>query len=178
MTFNSTVSYRLNDQTCVKLSLVGPGDRDRYLNGFERISTRTNINRFLTFKKGFTEQELRYLLVLDNINHLAIGAVDCNRPDIGIGLARYVRSKTTPDMAEAAIIVIDEYQGKGLGSLLYRELMSMAAENDIRHLLNIVAKDNRGMLALLARFDAHQSAEHDHTYDFMVDLPPGLRKAG
>ena len=178
MTFKNNVSYQLRDQTCVKLSLLGPGDRKQYLNGFERISARTNIDRFLTFKKGFTEQELTYLLAIDNINHLAIGAVDCKKPDIGIGLVRYVRLKKDPRMAEAAIIIIDEYQGKGLGSLLYRELMFMAAENKIQHLVNLVAKDNRGMLALLRKFDARQTAEQEHTYEFTIDLPPGLRKAG
>lgn len=178
MAFHNDVSYRLRDKTCVRLGLVGLGDRNRFLNGFERISTRTNINRFLTFKKGFTEQELTYLLAVDNTNHLAIGAVDCKKPDIGIGLARYVRLKKDPGLAEAAILVIDEYQGKGLGSLLYRELMSMAAENDIQHLINIVGKDNRGMLALLRKFGATQSAEHDNVYEFIIDPPSNLLKAG
>ncbi len=178
MTNTNTASYRLADQLCVKLSLVGPGDRKQFLNGFERISARTNIDRFLTFKKGFTEQELNYLLAIDNINHLAIGAVDCKKPDIGIGLARYIRSKKDPGLAEAAIIVIDEYQGKGLGSLLYRELMAMAVQNKVRHLLNIVGKHNQGMLALLHKFGAHQTTEQEHTYELIIDLPAGMRKAG
>lgn len=113
MTVMDKLTYRLKDHTCVTLSLVGPADRNRFLNGFERISARTNINRFHTFKRRFTEKELEYLLAIDNINHLAIGAIDCNKPDLGIGLARYIRLKNKPEAAEAAIIVIDEYQGKG-----------------------------------------------------------------
>lgn len=176
MTMNNNLSHRLKDQSCVLLSLVGPGDRNRFLNGFKRISARTNINRFHTFKKKFTEQELCYLLVIDNIDHLAIGAIDCKRPDIGIGLARYVRLKNAPDMAEAAIVVIDEYQGKGLGGILYSELMHKAAEHHIYHLLNIVGKDNRVMLGLLKKLGANLIAEHEHSYEFVIDLPTHLHK--
>ena len=171
-------TFRLKDQDCISLGLIGPEDRLRFLNGFERISVRTNINRFHTFKKRFSENELHYLLVIDNINHLAIGAVDCQHPDIGIGLARYVRLSTDPTTAEAAIIVIDEYQGKGLGKLLYSELMCQAALNGIQRLHNIVGKDNRNMLALLKKIGAHKLAEHEQDYELVVDLPAHMRKAG
>lgn len=174
----NNVTYRLRNRNCVRLGLVGPEDRERFLNGFERISVRTNINRFHTFKKRFTEDELRYLLVIDNINHLAVGAIDCKQPDIGIGLARYVRLKKDPRMAEAAIIVIDEYQGKGLGGILYRELMHLAAKNGIRRLHNIVGKDNRGMLGLLKKLGARSVAEHEHDYELIIDLSAHIRKAG
>ena len=166
----SDTTFRLKDQHCVSLGLVGPEDRQRFLNGFERISARTNINRFHTFKKRFTEDELHYLLVIDNVDHLAIGAIDCHKPDIGIGLARYVRSKQNTETAEAAIVVIDEYQGKGLGRTLYSELMLLAKKNGIRFLHNIVGKDNRSMLALLHRFGASMVAEHEQEYELVIDL--------
>lgn len=163
-------TFKLNDQQCVSLGLVGPEDRQRFLNGFKRISARTNINRFHSFKKSFTEEELQYLLVIDNVDHLAIGAIDCQKPDIGIGLARYVRSKQNLDVAEAAIIVIDEYQGKGLGCTLYHELMLLAHKNGIRYLRNVVGKDNRNMLRLLKKLDARKFAEDEHDYEYVVDL--------
>lgn len=167
--YNNT-TFQLNDQHFISLGLVGPEDRQRFLNGFERISSRTNINRFHTFKKRFTEEELHYLLVIDNVDHLAIGAIDCQQPDIGIALARYVRLKQTPDTAEAAIIVIDEYQGKGLGRTLYSELMLLAKRNGIHYLHNLVGKDNKPMLALLNKLGARQIAENDKTYELIVDL--------
>ncbi len=174
----NNMSYRLKDQHCISLGLVGPEDRQRFLNGFERISARTNINRFHTFKKRFSEDELRYLLVIDNVDHLAVGAVDCQRPDIGIGLARYVRLKNDQAMAEAAIIVIDDYQGKGLGGILYKELMRLAEKNNIQRLHNIVGKDNRSMLALLKKLGARKTAEHEQDYEFVLDLEAHLSKLG
>lgn len=162
--------HRLKDQTCVELRLVGPQDRKRYLKGFSRISARTNINRFHTFKTGFTEKELRYLLDIDNVHHLAIGAINCNRNDMGIGIARYISQADNPARAEAAIVVIDEYQGKGLGKLLYRELMDRALENGIVTLSNTVMKDNRAMLHLLEQMGAQQISENEQVYELELQL--------
>lgn len=171
MTFSYNKSFRLKDQTRVAFRLVEPEDRIRLLNGFNRISARTNINRFHSFKKRLNENELNYLLSIDNVNHLAIGAIDCDNSDeLGIGLVRYIRMKEAPDQAEVAITIIDEYQGKGLGSILYREMMKMAAQNDINTLLNIVRKDNRAMLYLLDSLGAKKVTEHEQVYEFTVDL--------
>jgi len=162
--------YRLKDQTCVELHLVGPQDRKRYLKGFSRISTRTNINRFHTFKTGFTENELNYLLNVDNVHHLAIGAIDCKKNDLGIGLARYISQLDKPNRAEVAITVIDEYQGRGLGQLLYRKLMDKALENGITTLSNIVLKDNRAMLHILEQMGAQQITENEQVYELELHL--------
>ncbi len=163
-------TYRLKDQTCVELRLIGPQDRKRYLKGFSRISSRTNINRFHTFKTGFTENELSYLLDIDNMHHLAIGAINCKKNDLGIGLARYIRQADQPDRAEVAIIVIDEYQGRGLGKLLYHKLIDKALENGIVTLNNVVMKDNRAMLHILKQMGAQQVSETEQVYELELQL--------
>lgn len=167
--------FLLRDRHCIRLSLIGPNDRQRLLNGFEKISSRTNISRFHTFKNSFTEAELQYLLVVDNVNHLALGAIDCQQPDVGIGLARYVRDEQKPESAEAAIIVIDEYQKKGLGRLLYHGLMHLAQQNGIRYLENSVGKDNRNMLSLLAGYGGSKYSEDTTTYTIVVDTSNSLQ---
>lgn len=170
MDIHSKNIHHLKDKTCVELRLVRPQDRKRYLKGFSHISTRTNINRFHTFKKGFTDKELHYLLDIDNVHHLAIGAIRCNRNDMGIGIARYISQADNPAKAEAAIVVIDEYQGKGLGKLLYRELMNKAQENGIVTLNNTVMKDNRVMLHLLEQMGAQQVSENEQVYELELQL--------
>jgi len=172
----NAMQYRLKDQTCIQLELVGPHCREQYLNGFAHISKRTNINRFHTFKNGFSEAELKYLLEVDNVNHLAIGAIDCSKPELGVGLVRYIRQDTNPLVAEAAIVVIDEYQHRGLGHLLYAELIHHAAENGIEYLLNIVKKDNRDMLTLLKSFNATKINESDYYYELVTNTHNKLLK--
>lgn len=170
-------TYHLKDHTCVKLRLVGPQDRKHFLNGFSRISAKTNINRFHTFKTGFTEKELRYLLDIDNVHHLAIGAIDCKKKNIGIGIARYISQADHPQRAEAAIVVIDEYQGKGLGTLLYQALIDKARENGIVTLNNIVMKDNRAMLHLLEQMGAQQVSENQQVYNLELQLSSPIQSS-
>ena len=48
----------------------------------------------------------------------------------GVGVARYVR--TGPDVAEPAIVVVDGWQGRGVGSRLLDALVKRAREEGIR----------------------------------------------
>lgn len=56
--------------------------------------------------------------------------------------------------------------------------MKRAVENDIQQLVNIVGKDNRDVQRLLSRLDARKIAEHEHAYEYVIDLPATLRKTG
>ena len=94
--------YQLKDQTCIELGLIGPQDKQRYLNGFKRLSPRTNINRFHTFKTGFTEKELDYLLNIDNVHHLAIGATGADRWPDGTEADRWLAQHLQPDRPDYA----------------------------------------------------------------------------
>jgi ribosomal protein S18 acetylase RimI-like enzyme len=169
--------YRLKDQTPVEIRLVCPQDRELLLTGFARLSTQSNIDRFLTYKKRFTDNELDYLLKIDNINHLAIGAVDVSqRQEEGIGIARYVRRMEQPDQAEVGIVVIDAYQGRGLGRILYTELMKQAYENNIEEFINLVGKDNLAMQHLLRSLNATKQPGPAHAYEYRVKLATVLSR--
>ena len=62
-----------------------------------------------------------YLTEIDHHDHEAIIALEEESGE-GIGVARYVRNPTHPETAEVAVTVIDEWQGRGLGTLLLEVL--------------------------------------------------------
>lgn len=163
--------FELADHTWVRLAHVGPADRQRLLNGFRQLSTASNIRRFHSFRKDFSARELDYLLQVDQVHHLAIGALDENwRQDTGIGLARCIGSKDEPDTAEVAITIIDKYQGRGLGRLLYTVLQNQARQSGYRYLRNIVGKDNRPMLHLLKDLGAIPVTETGNSIELVLIL--------
>lgn len=123
----------LSDGSEVQLRLIRPDDKDLLREGFERLSPESRYRRFFTHKTRLTGPELAYLTELDNHRHLAIGASSI-APDgrqLGLGIARYVSLADRPRTAEAAIAVVDDVQGKGLGGLLFARLVAAAREHGI-----------------------------------------------
>jgi len=53
-----------------------------------------------------------------------------------------------PGQAEVAIVVVDEYQGRGIGRALMRHLTSIAREAELRTFIAEVLPENTSMLQL------------------------------
>lgn len=130
-------------------------DKNIVLRGFQKLSNLSKRYRFHRPKRTLTELDLQYLLNIDNFHHLAIGVLEKTKKKTnGVGLIRYIREKNKPDEAEVAITVVDEYQNRGFGTLLYKELLTHAKQNGINTLIHYVQSDNCYMLKLLEKFGA------------------------
>ena len=64
-----------------------------------------------------------------------------------IGLAQYVLDLST-NFAEAAFLIRDEWQGKGVGGFLVRYLVEVARDRGVRGITASVMPENRAMLHL------------------------------
>ncbi len=123
-----------------------PEDRALFLNGLERTSTATLRDRFHTENFRFSPSRLTYLTEVDQKNHLAIGATIREAgAEIGIGVARCIRSGEG-DTAEVAVTVVDDYQHKGVGSLLVAELARLARTQGINRFTAYVPAERRGLI--------------------------------
>lgn len=131
-------SYRevieLRDGRQVYLRFVRPSDMQLLRDGFEKLSPYSRYARFMGTKNRLTDGELRYLTRVDGVDHVAIVAIRRSLVSKGeaIGVARFVRLDAMHDTAEPAVVVADELQGKGLGSLLLQRLTEAAWERGIR----------------------------------------------
>jgi nucleotide-binding universal stress UspA family protein len=67
-----------------------------------------------------------------------------------VGVGRFVR-EDDPDAAEAAITVVDDWQGRGLSGELLRRLVSRAREEDFHHFRAWVLRDNPKAVRVLRR---------------------------
>jgi GNAT superfamily N-acetyltransferase len=124
----------LSDGRVVHLRLIRSSDREMLREGFERLSPDSRYARFMAPKTKLSERELEYLTNVDGVDHFAMGAIRRHlvSKDEGVGIARFVRIKDKHDTAEPAITVLDDYQGKGLGSILLQRLIEAAWERDVR----------------------------------------------
>lgn len=162
----------LRDGTRVLLRPIEPGDRDRLIEGLRRLSPRSRYFRFHAAIDELSEDQLRYLTEVDGHDHVAWIALDEARPEVpGIGVARYVRLSDEPDVAEAAVTVADEYQGRGAGTLLLGLLAGSARANGIQVFRNYVMAENTAMLEVFDRLGAHRELEAPGLYRVDLRLP-------
>ena len=171
---------RLRDGTPILLRTLRPEDREELVRGFARLSASSRRFRFLAPLHKLTTNQVRELTEVDQRDHVAIAAMDESRPDHpGIGVARFVRLEQDPEVAEFAITVIDEYQRRGLGTLLLKLLLSAARTVGVRTLRGFLLADNLGMIQLLKKFGAGFRRAWDNTLsvDLSVPLPRPLKNS-
>lgn len=166
---------RLGDGTAVRLRVVRPEDRELLRRGFQRLSSESRYLRFMGPKPALSDDELDLLTDLDGVDRFAVGAErvdpEGGEPE-GIGVARFVRRPEEPDVAEAAVTVVDTCQGRGLGSLLLRRLAAAARERGVRRFQGEILVRNEAMRRLLAdQPTATVVEEHGDVLRVLVELP-------
>jgi ribosomal protein S18 acetylase RimI-like enzyme len=143
---------RLRDGSCAVMRPLRSTDGPLLIDGFARLSPRSRRMRFLMGKNALSAKEVQYLTDIDHHNHEALAALDVVTGR-GLGVARYIRSADDPLSAEVAITIVDEWQGRGLGTELIRHLARRAQAEGIKIFRALVAADNAAVLALLRRMD-------------------------
>ena len=123
----------------------GPGGLGR---GLRAAEPRVALPPVLRADARLSDRDLDYLTRVDHHDHEALVAVDAGTGD-GIGVARYVR--TGADVAEPAIVVADDWQGRGVGGLLLDALAERATEEGVRRFEAPVLATNVEAIALLER---------------------------
>lgn len=119
--------------------------------GLAAMSRESLRRRF--FSGGMPpESVIRYLLDVDYVDHFAWVAIDAADPGlVPIGSARFIRSLTDHREADIAFGLVDDWQGRGVGTLLIEALGIAAAASGIDRFTADVLRDNTAMRRLLAR---------------------------
>src|SRR4051794_8150888 len=159
---SSSMTVQLDDGSELLIRPILPADKARLAAGLTRLSETSIQRRFLGPKPRLTRAELRYLTEVDGRAHYAIVAVDPRTGDV-VAVGRWVRLVSDPLDAEAAIVVCDALQGKGLGKELARRLADAARERGIRRIHATMLSDTPPAHALM-RIIAERltGGVHDH----------------
>ena len=164
----------LEDGRVVRLRCIRPEDRDVLARAFGKLSRESRYRRFLADVPFLSPTMLRYLTEVDGSDHVAIVAVVDSldlKNEEGVGVARFLRLPEEPHVAEAAVTVIDAYQGKGLGRILLDAISNAARERDIRMFRSTVLTSNAPMRRILD--EAGGLVQNDDGDTIVVDVPLG-----
>ena len=140
----------LRDGSTVLIRPVRSTDAPLLARGFARLSPQSRWMRFLGAKTSLSAAELRYLTDVDHHDHEAIGALSA-ADGRGVGIARYVRDTDDPRTAEIAVTIVDDWQGRGLGTELLAGLSDRARQADIDRFTALVSTQNGAMAGLLRK---------------------------
>lgn len=153
-----SVREHLRDDRPITIRALRPDDRTEMLAAIGRTSMQSLQRRFFVPKKGFSEREMTFFLDIDFESHVAIVAeiAEDGRAVIAGG-GRYI--VVQPGQAEIAFVVVDAYQGQGIGTILMRHLAVLARDAGLRELVAEVLPENTAMLKLFKRFGFRPDAK-------------------
>lgn len=141
--------------------------------GLRHLSDESRYQRFLAPVSRLSDAQISYFVDVDHHDHEALVAVDPGSGE-GIAVARYIRLPEDPEVAEIAAVVLDSWQGVGLGTLLCRRLADRARDEGIRYMSALVLADNDAMLDMLGRLGPVVSREGaSGAVELVVELAPG-----
>ncbi|OIQ86732.1 succinyl-CoA ligase [ADP-forming] subunit alpha [mine drainage metagenome] len=135
---------------------IRPDDAEMLQDMVQRLSPESRYFRFVSSRNELPPAMLARFTLIDYDREMALVAVQRMRraddpehtTERIIGVSRYV---TNPDRTscEFALVVSDEFAGKGIGSRLMQGIMDVAREQGLKEIDGLVLVNNPGMLKLM-----------------------------
>jgi RimJ/RimL family protein N-acetyltransferase len=162
------VAVVATDGTPLRLRPIRPEDADALVAFHSRLSLESTYYRFFAVHPRLSPREVDRFTHVDDHDRVALVAAHGDRI---VGVGRYDRLRTSTD-AEVAFVVEDAYQGRGICTLLLRQLARIAVRDGIERFVAQVLPGNNRMLAVFRHSGLEESSRM--TGD-VVDVVLGLR---
>jgi len=163
----------LRDGTQVFLRPIKPADEPALSDMLYSLSSESVRSRFFTATVRFPHKDVQKLTNIDYQNELAIvGVVPGPGEEEIVAIAQYFVEPRTQE-AEVAFIVHDEWQAKGMGSLMLDYLVQIARQRGVKRFVARVLPHNKAMLAVFYNSGYRIQSEYDgEAYTVAFDLTP------
>jgi RimJ/RimL family protein N-acetyltransferase len=140
------VEHLLQNGVTITIRPIEPGDAPALQHLFGRLSARSIYQRYFHQQPSLSIEQARYFAEVDFVNRVALVALDPEDPNEIIAVVRFDRDRD--NTAEYAAVVVDQWQGKGIGLAMTRRLIAIARAQGLRAFYALVLPGNRLMLAL------------------------------
>ena len=158
------------DGAAIRVRPIEPGDFEREREFVDGLSPRSAYRRLMSARKP-SDEELRRWTRIDRTQEGAmVATVVCEGREIQVGVARFVMDGA-PGQADFAMVIADDWQGKGLGMRLLSALIDLARQSGVRRLFASTLSENRGMLTLARKLGFKPSREAGAAIITNLSLP-------
>lgn len=144
-TSGASTDARLDDGTRVVIRPIHKGDVEIERRFIEALSPGSRRFRFLDTMNSPSEALLQQMTAIDHATEAAyVATIEVAGKEREIGVARFAARPGGQD-CEFAVAVSDEWQSKGLGTLLMQRLIEVARSRCIAKMHSSDAADNTSM---------------------------------
>jgi RimJ/RimL family protein N-acetyltransferase len=162
---------RLRDGSAAVIRPIEPSDKPLVRTIYHELSDLTRRLRFLTPTPELSDEDLEYLTEVDHNRHEAMIALDPDR-ERAVGIASYVRVPGERQAGELAVVVVDDWHRRGLGTALLDRLTERARANGLTRYTAVVAPDNEIVLGALERAGAERTGtSRDGEVELAIAVP-------
>lgn len=154
----------------VRFRAIRPSDEEEMRRLFYRFSSESVYYRYFTHVKAMPHSKMQKYVNVDYRNTMSIvGLIG----DVGHGKiiaeARYVKLDSSP-YADVAFIVDENYQGKGIASYLYRQLIRIAKGHGIQGFTADVLTSNASMMKVFERYGSVNAKLEPGSYHLTISF--------
>ncbi len=154
----------------VTIRPLSSADIDLERDFIDKLSAQTKHYRFLGGVNHLSDQQLKKLCDIDFDHRMAfIASIDNNGEEQEIGVSRYA-TDSDGDSCEFAVTVADQWQHKGLGTLLMRKLIAFAGQHQIKRLYSVDLADNAHMRQLAGDLGMQSKRDPDDAHQVIYSL--------
>lgn len=164
-------SHLLKNGTQISFRSIRPTDEPHMRDLLYDLSQETIYYRFMSQQQRFTHQQVQDFVYIDHRRDVAIvGTVPEAYGEDIIAVGRYFLNESN-NKAEVAFVIRDGWQNQGLGSFMFRHLISIAQRNGIAGFTAEVLRDNRRMQAIFNHSGYKvKSRLEEGVYSFVIDF--------
>ncbi len=160
----------LKDGTEVKVRPIKPEDEPLIADLFYSLSGDSVRFRFMQPKKTITHEELVRYCQIDYDRELILIALIEQQGEykvIGmVSLSKYPDEEN----AEMAVVVADDWQGKGLGWLLCSQMIHIAKQSGLKRIWMEILQENSKMLKLAQKLDFKIHSQEEDVIKVVLEL--------
>ena len=139
-------THRCRDGSAYRMRPISHDDGEALVRFHASLSDNTTRLRFFGSHPHLSRREIDRFINVDHHDRDALVAVI---DDEIIGVGRYERLDDRND-AEVAFVVTDQWQGRGVGSSIFRHIVQCARAAGVHRLVAETLSENRRMLAVFA----------------------------
>ena len=164
-------SLLLDDGTLINFRPIHPTDEQNMRDLLYALSQETLYYRFMSKSTRFGHTQIKNFVYIDHRKDVAIVAtLPAVHGEEMIAVGRYYLDERT-NRAEVAFIVRDEWQNRGIGSFLFRHMISLAKRSGISGFTAEVLRENSRMQSIFNKSGYKvQSHLEEGVYSFRIDF--------